>query len=281
MARLSNDWYGKGAVRFTKVVRNGSRHELHEYNIQIVLTGEFTVCYTHGDNKPVIATDTMKNTVYALANQHDFDSPEAFGKILTQHFIDRNAHVTSARAEIAATRWARLDDHGKPHEHAFQIAGSGVRTAMIMTKRNEPQLVQGGLNGLQVLKTTKSGFVDFQRDEYTTLPDVTDRIFATTVQAVWTFAPHATAYNQSYETAVHELLRVFGEHDSLAVQQTIYAMGEAILATDSTLVDVRLTMPNQHRIPFNLEPLGMKNTNSIFVTTSEPFGYIHGTITRE
>ncbi len=167
-----------------------------------------------------------------------------------------------------------------PHEHAFQIAGSGVRTAIVSTTQAGKAETSGGISGLKVLKTTKSGFVGFLRDEYTTLPDVTDRIFATTVDASWTYIG-PTDYNASYAAAVEELLRVFGEHDSLAVQQTIYAMGEAMLARDPALGEVQADDAQPTPIPFNLEPLGRKNTNSIFVTTSEPFGLIHGTISRD
>lgn len=281
MPRLSVNYYGKADVRLTKVVRQGELHSLYEYNVKILLTGDFAKCYTAGDNSQVVATDTMKNTVYALAAQHDFDSPEQFGQILALHFLTNNSHVESAQVDIAETRWQRLDDAGKPHNHAFQIAGSGNRTAHVLATQAGVQKVAGGIRGLQVLKTTRSGFVGFLRDQFTTLPEVTDRIFATTVEAVWTFSAVVADYNRTYETSLSELLRVFGEHDSLAVQQTIYAMGEAILASDGAISDVRLTMPNQHRIPFNLEPLGMANTNSIFVTTSEPYGLIHGTISRE
>ncbi len=277
--RLSSDWYGKGDVRLTKVVRRGTHHDLYEYSVKVILAGEFASCYYTGDNSSLVATDTMKNTVYALADKHEFNSPEQFGQILTKHFVTNNKHISSARAEIAETRWERLITGNGPHEHAFQVAGSGLRAATVVTTQEGRVETAGGISGLKVLKTTKSGFVGFLRDEYTTLPHVTDRIFATTVDAVWTFAKPGD-YNQSFATALEVLLHVFGEHDSLAVQQTIYAMGEAMLARDPALGEVRLTMPNQHRIPFNLEPLGRKNTNSIFVTTSEPFGLIHGTISR-
>jgi urate oxidase len=278
--RLSSDWYGKGDVRLTKVVRRGPHHDLYEYSVKVILAGEFASCYLTGDNSSLVATDTMKNTVYGLADKHEFNSPEQFGQILSKHFVTNNKHISSARAEIAETRWERLATASGLHEHAFQIAGSGVRTATVVTTQDGKVDTMGGISGLKVLKTTKSGFVGFLRDEFTTLPDVTDRIFATTIDAVWTYTG-PTDYNASFAAALEELLRVFGEHDSLAVQQTIYAMGEAMLARDPALGEVKLTMPNQHRIPFNLEPLGRKNTNSIFVTTSEPFGLIHGTISRD
>ena len=41
------------------------------------------------------------------------------------------------------------------------------------------------------------------------------------------------------------------------------------------------TLPNLHRIPFNLQPFGLKFENDIYVATDEPYGLIKGTITRE
>ncbi len=54
--------------------------------------------------------------MYALADKHEFDSPEQFGQILTKHFVTNNKHVTSARVEIAETRWERLATDNGPHE---------------------------------------------------------------------------------------------------------------------------------------------------------------------
>jgi len=43
---------------------------------------------------------------------------------------------------------------------------------------------------------------------------------------------------------------------------------------------ISFTLPNQHRIPFNLEPFGLKFENDIFVATDDPYGLIKGTVTR-
>ena len=50
--------------------------------------------------------------------------------------------------------------------------------AIIDGKNAEPKIT-AGLTGLRLLKTTKSGFVNFVQDGYRSLPDQEDRIFST------------------------------------------------------------------------------------------------------
>ena len=64
------------------------------------------------------------------------------------------------------------------------------------------------------------------------------------------------------------------------MQHTLYAMGEALLAAAPAVSKVAFTMPNQHRILVNLEPLGMHNENDVFVSAAEPFGVIFGEVSR-
>ena len=63
-------------------------HELFEIDAAIQLEGDFDAAYRDGDNRNVIATDSMKNTVYVLAKEHAFDSVEQFALILARHFVD-------------------------------------------------------------------------------------------------------------------------------------------------------------------------------------------------
>ncbi len=74
---------------------------------------------------------------------------------------------------------------------------------------------------------------------------------------------------------------IFALHDSHSVQETIFAMGEAMLAEIPAISSVGFSLPNRHRIAVNLESFGMTNANDIFVATSEPFGLISGTVARE
>jgi len=280
MAVLKSNSYGKSHVRLTKVTRQGDLHELKEISVHVQLEGDFAACYTHGDNSKIIATDSMKNTVYVLARHHPLDSIESFARHAANHFVGTYPQVAIATVSIHEVPWQRIDVHGKLHNHSF-VGGSSERRTCTVTNNRRSILVEAGIEDLLVLKTTQSGFVAFVRDKYTTLKETTDRIFATSVTAKWKYSLPDGNWNRSFDGVRKALLNVFATHDSLAVQQTLYAMGEEALNVCPDISEIELTMPNQHRLLVNLEPFGLSNPNEIFVPTNEPYGLIRGTVSRD
>lgn len=281
MALLSKNSYGKSSVRLTKVSRADGVHTVFEYAVDVMLGGEFESVYTEGDNSACIPTDTMKNTVYVLAKEREFQSPESFATALARHFLDTYDHVSWAEIDIAEDPWDRVSIGGKPHPHAFTRAGSGSRWASVRAERRAGLVLQGGLSGMEVIKTTRSGFSGFLKDRFTTLPETDDRIFATKIDATWLYASAEADCTDVYERARQLLLEIFALHDSKSVQQTMYAMGEALLERIPEVSSVSLALPNQHRILANLAPFGLSNANEVFVSTSEPFGLITATVSRD
>jgi urate oxidase len=281
MSVVGYNAYGKRDVRLTKVVRNGSRHELFEITASIELEGDFAAAYTEGDNRTCIATDSMKNTVYVLAKEHDFTSIEQFALILVRHFCRAYPQVRHAAVELLQSSWARIAVDGKPHDHAFTSAGPQQRYAKATLRRTEEQpMLEGGVRGLLVLKTADSEWRDFVSDRYRTLKDTSDRIMATRVDADWTYNTlegDFTAYASSIDGAI---LTAFAMKHSLGVQQTLKDMGDAAIAACDAIVSISFSLPNLHRIPFNLEPFGLRFENDIFVATDEPYGLIKGKIFR-
>src|SRR4051794_22760077 len=112
--KLTANHYGKSDVRLTKVVRRGAQHELFEFSVDIQLIGDFAASYTAGDNSKIVATDSMKNTVYVVAKEKDFTSAEQYAVILAEHFPRTYSHVESATVSIRQTSWSRIDANGKP-----------------------------------------------------------------------------------------------------------------------------------------------------------------------
>jgi urate oxidase len=280
MARLVESSYGKCDVRLTKVLRDGDEHTLIELTVKIILGGDFDRVYTDGDNSSCIPTDTMKNTVYALGRRHDFDSPEAFADLLAGHFLEFE-QVSHAEVSVEEEPWKRIMTADGPHPHAFTRGGSGARTCRVTRERGGARRTWAGLTGLEVVKTTRSGFAGFPKDRYTTLPETSDRIFATSVEASWEYARRPLSFTAAYDTARDCILETFAGHDSASVQQTIFAIGGALLERLAEISSVSISMPNRHRLPVNLQPLGLDNPNEIFVATSEPYGLIRGTVARE
>ena len=80
MIELGPNRYGKAAIRLVKVIREPDRHRVRDLTVSVALEGDFERAHTAGDNAGVIATDTMKNTVYALAAEHLSGPIEDFGR---------------------------------------------------------------------------------------------------------------------------------------------------------------------------------------------------------
>jgi urate oxidase len=278
---LVHNSYGKSQVRLTKVTRHADRHELKELDVSIELEGDFEASYTEGDNSKVIATDSMKNTVYVLARNHSLESIEDFSLSLARHFIERYSQVEKATIRVSESAWHRINVAGKPHRHAFVSGGNEQHTCMAHVPRDGAEIVAAGTDNLLVLKTTDSAFKDFVSDEFRTLADTDDRIFATNVRAHWIYESSQIDWNREFEAARTAILETFATHYSLAVQQTLLAMGEAVLAACPAVERVNLVLPNQHRIPVDLQPFGLDNPNSIFMPTSEPYGLITGSVVRD
>ncbi len=263
-----------------KVARNGERHDLQNLTVNIALEGDFDAIHTVGDNSKCLPTDTMKNTVYAFAGQTtEIESIDAFGQRLTSHFLANNPQVSRVVIEILEHGWKRMKFDGEIHSHSF-VKGSGEkRTAKIDASRDSVT-IKSGVEDLIVLKTTESGFVGFIKDQYTTLPETTDRIFSTAIKATWRYSEPAAANDVAFQSIRETILSVFANHNSLSVQHTLYAMGEAILEKFGEVAEIGFSLPNIHCLPVDMTKFGQVNDTRIFVPTDEPHGLIEATLAR-
>ena len=278
--KINHDNYGKARVRLMKVARKGERHELQNITVKIAFEGDFTEVHTVGDNSRVLPTDTMKNTVYTLSQQtQEIEEIEAFALRLADYFLTNNNQVTRAVVEIAEHDWTRIAVGGEPHQHSFTKSGDEKRTTKVSATR-DGATIESGVEDLIVLKTTKSGFVGFVKDCYTTLPEVTDRIFCTSVKADWRYANTDAATGEAWRNVRQTIIETFAGHDSLSVQHTLYAMGEAVLENFSDIAEIAFSLPNIHCLPIDFTRFGLENDNRIFVPTDEPHGLIEARLSR-
>jgi urate oxidase len=271
--------YGKSRVRLVKVSRRGDRHDLRDMTIAIRFEGDYDSSYTEGDNSGVLPTDTMKNTVYALAATQKVDEPEAFGLSLSRRFLDRNPRLTSVRIDVSEHPWGRISIGDREHGQAFVRGGAETRTATVQAERQRAT-VGAGVSDLVILKSSHSAFKNFLRDEYTTLPETDDRLLATSLTASWRYRDADSDFGASWQAVRQTLLETFAEHDSKSVQHTLHDMGQAVLESVDNVTAIRLVMPNKHHLPVDLARLGLENRNEIFVPTDEPYGLIEATLVR-
>ncbi|MDE1155057.1 MAG: urate oxidase [Acidobacteriaceae bacterium] len=284
IAKLSENRYGKSRVRVMRVTKHDDHHDLDEWTVQILLSGDFETAHTEGDNSKILPTDTMKNTCYYVASVSKADSIEAYAKALIDYILSRNAQVTGAEVIVKSHLWKRMTIDGQPYPTAFLRGSDEMQTTRVSKTQNGAFEIASGLDGLYVLKTAQSGFVGYIKDSLTTLPETTDRLFGTVVKAEWTYTPQAIAegldFNKVRTHLRETMLATFARHDSLSVQQTLFAMGEDALAHTEMIDSVYLLMPNKHNLLIDLARFGEENSNHIFVPTDEPHGTIEATIVR-
>ncbi|HEX6746667.1 MAG TPA: urate oxidase [Longimicrobium sp.] len=278
-AALGPNNYGKSRVRLFRVTRDGPRHDVSDLTVDVAVEGRFEAVHLQGDNAEVLPTDTMRNTVYAFAKLHPVEPVEGFGRALAQHFLGEAREAERVRIRIAKHGWGRMTVGGRPHTHSF-VRGSGERRmAWVFADRGAVRF-EAGIEELEVLKTTQSAFEGYIRNQYTTLPETKDRIFATIVSARWKYASEPADLDATFEAVRTAMLETFADHDSKSVQQTLYAMGAAAIDAAPEVSEIRLSLPNRHHLLFDIGRFGLENPNEVFVPTTEPYGLIEATVLR-
>ncbi|XP_052185563.1 uricase-2 isoform X2 [Diospyros lotus] len=258
--------HGKARVRVGRVWRSTSgRHSFVEWNISISLLSDCLPAYVHGDNSNIVATDTMKNT------------------------------VSAAIIKIVEKPWERVDINGHPHNHGFKL-GSEKHTTEVIVKKSGSLRVTSGVEGLALLKTTKSGFEGFVRDRYTILPETRERVLATEVTASWRYSfeslfavPAMPLYfSERYQDVKKVLVHTFFGPpregvDSPSVQATLYQMARDVLDRFPDVSSIHMKMPNLHFLPVNLsskDNIIVKFDDDVYLPTDEPHGTIEASLSR-
>lgn len=281
VAQLGEHQYGKAEVRLVHVDRTDARHRLTDLTVTSQLRGDFDAIHTHGDNALCVATDSQKNIVYSLARD-GVGTPEEFALRLADHFCSTYPQVEGGRWEVAQHGWRRVETPDGPHPHTFERSGSEVRRTVVQRDGDEVCVVSG-VTGLTLLKSTGSEFTGYVRDRWTTLPETTDRIMATDVTAWWRYDPTRVRELDSdaaFAAVRATLLERFADQHSLALQQTLWAMGVAVVERHDVVDEIRFSCPNNHHILVDLSPFGQDNLNTVFFAADRPYGLIEATVVR-
>ncbi|KAL8677997.1 MAG: hypothetical protein Q9186_005627 [Xanthomendoza sp. 1 TL-2023] len=295
MVQLSTARYGKDNIRVYKVHRDeqAATQDVVEMTVGVLLQGDIETSYTQADNSVVVATDSMKNTVYVLAKQHPVSPPELFAAIVASHFVDKYKHIHSAQVKIIVHKWTRMTIDGKPHAHSFLRDGADTRNVEATATEGKGVDIRSAIAGLLVLKSTGSAFHGFIRDEYATLSEVSDRILSTEVDCGWVWDTFnalkdveaaVPKFDEAWNGARDVTLSTFAKDESASVQNTMYKMCEQILAAVPMVKAVDYSLPNKHYFEIDLSwHKGLKNTGKdaeVYAPQSNPNGLIQCTVSR-
>ncbi len=279
---LGANQYGKAENRVVRIYRDSDRHEIRDINVSTALRGDFSAAHLVGDQSAVLPTDTQKQTCYAYAKEKGIAQIEDYALALGRHFVGDVDPVEGCRIEIEEYDWERVSINGVEHDHTWVRKGQEVRTTVLTIdgKGREEHLISG-FKDLTVLKSTGSEFHDFLVDGYTTLVPTTDRIMATSLIARWRYIGTDVDWQATYDSIKAHLLQQFAEVQSLALQQTLFAMGRAALEAHPEVAEIKFSAPNKHHFLYDLSPFGLENPNEVFHADDRPYGLIQATVTRD
>jgi len=280
MVQLGANRYGKAEVRVVRIARGaapGGGDVIRDWNVSTSLSGDLADSHLTGDNAKVLPTDSQKNRVYALAKELGATEPEEFAIALAELFTTSQVSISRARIAVEEYGWMPIGGTG----YSFARAGDLVRTTTVIHDLAAGTSVVCGIRDLVVLNTTASEFWGYPKDAYTTLPETTDRILATQVDASWRFRPEAlrvTDWAAAFATAKAAVLETFAATYSYSLQQMLYAIGSAITAAVPAVCEVRLALPNKHHFIVDLAPFGLDNDREVYPAADRPYGLIEGTV---
>jgi urate oxidase len=280
MVQLGPNRYGKAEVRVVRIARGAAPDGgdlIRDWNVSTFLSGDLADSHLTGDNAKVLPTDSQKNKVYALAKELGAVEPEAFAIELASFFTSSQEPISRARICVDEYAWIPIGATG----YSFGRSGELVRTTTVIHDTGSGTTVVSGIKDLVVMNTTASEFWGYPRDPYTTLPETSDRILATAVNASWRFRPSAIGsadWGAAFTVARQTVLDTFAATYTYSLQQMLYAIGAAVLTAVPAVCEVRLALPNKHHFAADLSPFGLDNDREVYFAADRPYGLIEGAV---
>ncbi len=216
-----------------------------------VLGQGFMPAYTEGDNRGVVATDTMKNVILRHALEHADPVPEAFLASLGRRFLDAYAEMETLRLRARELPFAPVGGS----EKLFSLSDGEHGVAELELDREGLLGQRSGLENLRLLKTTGSAFTRFARDDATTLPERADRPLFIHMDVAWRYADPADALAEDPSRYVAPaqvrdvVCAVFDEFVSESIQHLVHELGQGLLERFPALSEVSFAAENHTHDP--------------------------------
>jgi len=245
--------YGKSHVVFFRLGGDGVAPLAAAVDVDVF--GErFISAYTKGDNREVVATDTMKNFVYAMAAEYTgrtlLGLCAFFGRKLLATYPVMEALQVSAR-EVPLD--AASGERG-PSDVLFRLTRGDVAVAEVSLQAGSsgPEITRArsGWEGMVLLKTTGSSFASFARDDYTTLPDLVDRPLTMRLDAHWRYGDLRDGVAEGPgllgpRALKEEIERIFHDFNSRSIQHLVHEIGTRLLAGHDQLAEIEFAAENR------------------------------------
>jgi len=242
------NYYGKGDVIVYRLKRDRKTADgsspVFGANLKMLVYGDaFWPTYTTGDNTGLIATDSMKNFMQRETLNYAGADLEDCCRFMGAKFLATYPQVEGVQVSAVEIPYQPVAGCGV----AFAPSGPERATARIELSRAGTVELTSGIVGFKLLRLGGSAFHGFVRDQYTTLPDITNRPLHMWLDTEWSYTDPAAGFSSGAITAtvrrmVHELFCGF---ESGSIQQVIYQIGTKVLAEIPQIAEVHLEANNR------------------------------------
>jgi urate oxidase len=244
--------YGKARVVFYRLA--GRDAPPLAASVDIDVFGErFLSAYTEGDNRNVVATDTMKNFVYAKAAEYAGNTLLGLCAFLGRSLLLTYPVMETLRVSAREVPLDAAAGERGPSEVLFRSTRGDCAVARVTlaVEAGEPRVTaaQSGWEGMVLMKTTGSSFASFARDDYTTLPELVDRPLAIRLDAAWRYVDlrDGVAEGAGFlgpRALCDEIERTFHDFNSRSIQHLVHEMGARLLAAHPQLAEIEFVAEN-------------------------------------
>jgi urate oxidase len=242
---------------------DGRSNTLLAASIEVQVLGTaFMAAYTEGDNRLVVATDTMKNFIHRESLAFSGATLEEWLEFIGRRFLETYPHMERLRVsgvEIPfepAVVPAADGDGWEASNVLFERQHGDRSTAVVELERTDAGDISvadlsAGRVGLQMMKVTGSSFADFARDAYTTLPERLDRPLYIHMDVGWKYtSPDAALSPDRARYVAGEQVgdlvgAVFHRFVSLSIQHLVNEIGAAMLSRWPQLSEVSFEAQNR------------------------------------
>jgi urate oxidase len=273
LAALASHSYGKSGIRF--LIRDGG--SVQDRSLDLDVRGDFAPAFLEGDNSTTLPTDSMRNHALVLADEMPAAEAEVYGEHLVRRLLDAIPVASGVALALTLRPWIQTGHQALTP--GGWIGRATVDLARVDAEAGAPATITGGLEDLQVLVPSGSGFSGFLRDALTEQSDESDRVLAGRVDAAWRYGTGTVPYAGVRERVGASLLAAVGDGPSPGVQRTVYLMGCAALEAAPELSDITVSFTARpHRPAGGIG--GRPASTAVWVVGEAPAGVTRATVRR-
>lgn len=272
----------------------GRSNILFATNIQVKVAGEaFRPSFSEGDNSLVVATDSMKNFIQRHMGSFNGSTMEGFLDYVAKAFLNKYHQISSVELTGDLLSFEKMDvlndEERLASELVFKQSNNEQSQASLLIERTDQSYEitkqQSSLKNLQLIKVQGNSFSGFIRDEYTTLPEDSNRPLFIYLDIHWVYEHEHDALGDQPGTYVAaEQIRdlaasIFDQTETKSIQHLIYEIGCTILSTFPQLIHVSFESQN-HTWDLIVEDIPGSD-GKVYTEPRPPYGFQLFTVTRE